>query len=205
MAEPACLAISSRKARSGSQRISKRHPASSHHKDRVHTLAPRSTRGIGFNGGTGATEKAPRMCETLRVGGPVWAHFDDYMPKRDVRSSGRSSCWSTAVRPEFGSLYPAAASPSGSPTRRWSPKTGLPLRPSWEPSLPGASDRRSRRPCHRRAISSGHERYPAVNHGHSDRVGRVGICPSPGMLGRPKLHGMQGVKPASNRAQLPCP
>jgi hypothetical protein len=59
MAEPACLAISSRKARSGSQRISKRHPASSHHKDRVHTLAPRPTRGIGFNGGTGATKKRP--------------------------------------------------------------------------------------------------------------------------------------------------
>jgi hypothetical protein len=53
MAEPACWAISSRKARSGSQRISKRHPASSHHKDRVHALAPRPTRGIGFKGGTG--------------------------------------------------------------------------------------------------------------------------------------------------------
>jgi hypothetical protein len=59
MAEPACLAISSRKARSGSHRISNRHPASSHHKDRVHTLAPRPTRGIGFNGGTGATKKRP--------------------------------------------------------------------------------------------------------------------------------------------------
>jgi hypothetical protein len=59
MAEPACWAISSRKARSGSRRISKRYPASSHHKDRVHTLAPRPTRGIGFNGGTGATKKRP--------------------------------------------------------------------------------------------------------------------------------------------------
>ena len=59
MAEPACWAISSRKARSGSHRISNRHPASSHHKDRVHTLAPRPTRGIGFNGGTGATKKRP--------------------------------------------------------------------------------------------------------------------------------------------------
>jgi hypothetical protein len=47
------------KARSGSQRISNRHPASSHHKDRVHTLAPRPTRGIGFKGGTGATKSAP--------------------------------------------------------------------------------------------------------------------------------------------------
>ena len=59
VAEPTCLAISSRRARSGSHRISNRHPASSHHKDRVHTLAPRPTRGIGFNGGTGATKKRP--------------------------------------------------------------------------------------------------------------------------------------------------
>jgi hypothetical protein len=59
MAEPACWAISSRKARSGSRRISRRYPASSHHKDRVHTLAPRPTRGIGFNGGTGGTKKRP--------------------------------------------------------------------------------------------------------------------------------------------------
>jgi len=29
--------------------------------------------------------------------------------------------------------------------------------------------RRSPRPCHLRAISSGHERYAAVNHGHSRR------------------------------------
>jgi hypothetical protein len=32
-------------------------------------------------------EKAPRMRETLRVGGPVWAHSDDYMPECDDRSS----------------------------------------------------------------------------------------------------------------------
>jgi hypothetical protein len=32
-------------------------------------------------------EKAPRMRETLRVGSPVWAHSDDYMPKCDDRSS----------------------------------------------------------------------------------------------------------------------
>jgi hypothetical protein len=59
MAEPACLAISSRKARSGSRRISKRYPASSHHRDRVHTLAPRPIKGIGFNGGTRGTKKRP--------------------------------------------------------------------------------------------------------------------------------------------------
>ena len=59
MAEPACWAISSRKARSGSRRISKRYPASSHHKDRVHTLAPRPTRGIGFNGWNPGMKKRP--------------------------------------------------------------------------------------------------------------------------------------------------
>jgi hypothetical protein len=59
MAEPVCWAISSRKARSGSRRISKRYPTSSHHKDRVHTLAPRPTRGIGFNGWNPGTKKRP--------------------------------------------------------------------------------------------------------------------------------------------------
>src|SRR5688500_10489690 len=39
---------------------------------------------------------------------------------------------------------------------------------------PDAKDRRSRRPCHPRAISSGHERYVAVNHGHFDRTGGLG-------------------------------
>jgi hypothetical protein len=43
------------------------------------------------------------------------------------------------------------------------------------PAEPGAvaarcEHRRSRRPCHPRAISSGHERYPAVTHGHPERV-----------------------------------
>jgi hypothetical protein len=34
--------------------------------------------------------------------------------------------------------------------------------------------RRSRRPCHPRAISSGHERYPADNHGHSEKTVGLG-------------------------------
>jgi hypothetical protein len=37
-------------------------------------------------------------------------------------------------------------------------------------SAESSNDRRSRRPCHSRAISSGHERYLAVNYGHPDRV-----------------------------------
>jgi len=98
MAEPACLAISSRKARSGSQDLQEA-SREQHHKDRVHTLAPRPTRDIGFNGGTEATERAPRMRETPRVGGPVWAHSDDYMPRFEVRSSGRSSWLVSGGRP----------------------------------------------------------------------------------------------------------
>jgi hypothetical protein len=37
--------------------------------------------------------------------------------------------------------------------------------------------RRSRRPCHPRAISSGHERYPADNHGHSEKTVAQGADP----------------------------
>jgi hypothetical protein len=35
----------------------------------------------------------------------------------------------------------------------------------------------SHRPCHSRAISSGHERYPADSHGHSERAVRLGAHP----------------------------
>jgi hypothetical protein len=34
--------------------------------------------------------------------------------------------------------------------------------------------RRSRRPCHPRAITSGNERYPAVNHGHFEEAVALG-------------------------------
>src|SRR5215211_5834021 len=37
-----------------------------------------------------------------------------------------------------------------------------------------AEPRRSRRPCHPRAISSGHERYAAVSHGHSKQAVALG-------------------------------
>jgi len=97
MAEPACWAISSRKARSGLQRISKRNPASSHHKDRVHTLTPRPTRGIGFKGGTG-NKKRPACARRSASVAPV-----GHTPTTTCRSVtigqaiGQVS-WSTAVR-----------------------------------------------------------------------------------------------------------
>lgn len=124
MAEPACLAISSRKARSGSQRISKRHPASSHHKDRVHTLAPRPTRGIGFNGGTGATKKRP-ACARRSASVALFGHT----PTTTCRSVtiGQAS-WSTAA--DLSAVAAASGqsghqrSPAGSAhpeLRRWVP------------------------------------------------------------------------------------
>jgi hypothetical protein len=107
MAEPACLAISSRKARSGSQRISNRHPASSHHKDRVHTLAPRPTRGIGFNGGTGQRKSAPHARDAPRR----WPCFG-HTPTSTARTLSIGQAigqvsWSTAV------ALPAVAAASG--------------------------------------------------------------------------------------------
>jgi hypothetical protein len=58
---------------------------------------------------------------------------------------------------------------------------GSPDRPAsrW-PRSPGGrqwNDRRSRRPCHPRAISSGHERYPAVSHGQFEEAGGLGAPP----------------------------
>jgi hypothetical protein len=70
---------------------------------------------------------------------------------------------------------PGCREPFGSwPRSGWSPKTGLTLWLRWEPSLPGAERRRSCRPCHPRAISSGHQRYPADNHGHSEWTDGLG-------------------------------
>jgi len=54
--------------------------------------------------------------------------------------------------------------------------------------------RRSRRPCHPRAISSGHERYPADSHGHFEDAGGLTLLPDLEWGSRPKLHGMQGVR-----------
>jgi hypothetical protein len=97
MAEPACWAISSRKARSGSRRISKRYPTSSHHKDRVHTLAPRPTKGIGFKGGTGGMKKRPACARRSASVAPV-----GHTPTTTCRSVTIGQAigqirWSTAV------------------------------------------------------------------------------------------------------------
>jgi hypothetical protein len=53
--------------------------------------------------------------------------------------------------------------------------------------------RRSRRPCHPRATSSGQQRYLADSHGHSERPGCWAQAADLDHLSRPKLHGMQAV------------
>jgi hypothetical protein len=55
-----------------------------------------------------------------------------------------------------------------------------------EPLPPGASHRGPRRPCHPRAISSGHERYPADSHGHYERIAELTVGPWPGESERPE-------------------
>jgi hypothetical protein len=55
------------------------------------------------------------------------------------------------------------------PTRGWSPRTGLALYGELGTVTFRCTPRRSRRPCHPHAMSSSHEQYAAVNHGHSRR------------------------------------
>jgi hypothetical protein len=59
------------------------------------------------------------MRETLRVGGPVWAHSDIYMPKSDNRSSHRQGSWSTAVTCQR--LFPHPVNPATEDHRSGSP------------------------------------------------------------------------------------
>jgi hypothetical protein len=177
IAEPACLAISSRKARSGSHRISKRHPTSSHHKDRVHTLAPRPTRGIGFNGGTGGTKKRP-ACARRSASVALFGHT----PTTTCRSVTIGQAigqvrWSTAVD------LPAVAAASGQSGHR------RPLPRSLPPSGRGAGQG-----CVAlvRAGSVGH-RKPLVPGGHKRSVSanenRRSQARQPLRPGPPKQHG----------------
>jgi hypothetical protein len=94
---------------------------------------------------------------------------------------------------EFESPHPAAASPPGSCHKAVVTKDG--------PHPPGElrtvaarwERRRSRRPCHPRAIRSGQERYPAVSHGHFEGPMGWTHIPDLGWGRRSKLHGMQEV------------
>jgi hypothetical protein len=76
---------------------------------------------------------------------------------------------------------PQVRTPHHLPRRPWrltNEAGGHPGRPhpsrELVPPLPGTRRGRPHRPCHPRAISSGHERYPADNHGHSEKAAGQG-------------------------------
>jgi hypothetical protein len=195
MAEPACLAISSRKARNGSQRISKRNPASSHHRDRVHRLAPRPTRGIGFNGGTRATKKRPACARRSASVALFGAHSDDYMPECDDRSSHRSNQLVNGGRPTSGRCgIRSIRSPEGHRPARPppAPRAASSLGTSGRLARMCRAGPRAGSVSHRnRPVGNGHERSQAASEtaGHSahgrptsgggGRRSRVRVSPPP--------------------------
>jgi hypothetical protein len=78
---------------------------------------------------------------------------------------------------EFESPDPAAVTPPGSCHQAVVTEDGpRPLRELGTVTF-RCEPRRSRRPCHPRAISSGHERYAAVNQGHLRRPLRWAPAP----------------------------
>jgi hypothetical protein len=121
----------------------------------------------------------------------------------------------SADRPSYGlSIFhgrarvesppPGCREPSGLlPTRQWSPGTALTLWASWVPSPSGAEHHRSRRPCHPRAISSGHQRYPADNHGHFEKLDGLGSTALTWGGGGPR--NCMACKGSRLGSALPCP
>jgi hypothetical protein len=95
---------------------------------------------------------------------------------------------------EFESPHPAAASPSASCPRDGGHQGRASPSMSWKRSPLDAEHRRSRRPCHPRAISSGHQQYLAVNHGQSARFDQLGARSWPAEGCRPETawHGTAG-------------
>jgi hypothetical protein len=207
MAEPACLAISSRKARNGSQRISKRNPASSHHRDRVHRLAPRPTRGIGFNGGTRATKKRPACARRSASVALFGAHSDDYMPECDDRSSHRSNQLVNGGRPTSGRCgIRSIRSPEGHRPARPppAPRAASSLGTSGRLARMCRAGPRAGSVSHRnRPVGNGHERSQAASEtaGHS----ALAVRPRAGEGGAaefesPHPHGSHGSAALANEA-----
>jgi hypothetical protein len=95
--------------------------------------------------------------------------------------TGRMASWPWTEKigdVELASRQAAAASPAGScPRGSSSPRTGR--HPAVELGAVAASleHHRPRRPCHPRAITSGHERSPADSYGHFEGAGGLGAHP----------------------------
>jgi hypothetical protein len=84
-----------------------------------------------------------------------------------ARAGGQGAHGAPAVTVGSSLPHPAAASPPASCPRGGGHRgRASPSRPDCKPLPPGAEHRRSRRPCHPRAISSGDQRSPADSHGH---------------------------------------
>jgi hypothetical protein len=159
---------------------------------------PRPPNGVEQQPGRSPVTTAPTSTDTVGEGvypfrrRPITPfEFDQDHPAHERvarrRDGRRASCVrGPARRRPSGAqgcreVAPAEASPPGSCQRggghrgQASPSEDRP-HPlvKWKPSLLGAEHRRSRRLCHPRAISSGHKRYPAVNHGQSARFDQLG-------------------------------
>jgi hypothetical protein len=61
-------------------------------------------------------EKAPRRRETLRVGGPVWAHSDDYSPTLSIGQAIGQVSWSPVLHHQWS--LPNPVNPAGG-DHRW--------------------------------------------------------------------------------------
>ena len=98
-------------------------------------------------------------------------------PRR--RRHGRDGCGSrvpASSRAFLACIRPSPSPVSNRPRSLQRPRPAVttsahrPAGPSWEPSPSRANRRRSHRPCHPRAISSGHQRYVADSHGHFEEA-----------------------------------
>jgi hypothetical protein len=108
-------------------------------------------------------EKAPRMRETLRVGGPVWTHSDDYSPTLSIGQAIGQVSWSTVI-----GLSAVAAESGQSGHRRLPPDSPEP--PSSRLKRSAGKMRRAG-PCWVREASdpAGPQRARAVTAGERDR------------------------------------
>jgi hypothetical protein len=127
---------------------------------------PRSALGPCHNGPV----RAPAVFSGHQRAGTA-SYGSSQLKQQGWTQVGRSDC---APEGQGSSLPPAAASPPA--LAHEAVVTGDGPHP---PANPGAvaakvQPRRSRRPCHPRATSSGHQRYPAVSHGHSETALALG-------------------------------